>query len=984
MKRLKSSFRCRRTILILLSSFFFACTVKIPSKSDLPTWDVSVEIPIYSTVITVDSLLTDSLIAKVPIDENGNAIFAYRDTFEINRVEVGEQLDIGDIQHSYSQSIEDVTVDSSKDSFTSRFKDTGVKPVNSSDSTAIGAIELEDVEPDSTEPFLFREVMPGDVVTQLEGLINDGGGSASVDSIGSADLEPNYKSFSFDNFKSADFISGVLKVEIVNNMIITLGSPINVGIMEVTGNDSVEVISVIWNEEIPPGESSVKSIDLAGKTLPGNVLIKVSGHTVGTKNQPITITNDDLNSNFYVVVSASDLEVSRATARIPEQIVDDAGVIKLPEQENKVRQAKVEKGSFKVGIKNYLPVDSDILVTVNSIKDLSGNPWQFSIDVPADGSVDSIFAIDGYTLEMGIVEQEISYSYEVRTYDTGDEYRTVDMNDYVKVDFDIYGKSEEEDITFSEFTGIIKAQEIREEGEINVNSEDADIVSAVISSGAITLRIHDGVNMDNNDIPHVIVRIPEIYQSEGSDISLIEEFDIYSGDNERVIDLSGKEIRLPKDTQKIHYNCVVTTQGDVEASYDLLDSIVVEISVSELAFEKVRGYFYKEAITKEDYIELKEDTKVEEAEISEGMLTLNVVNNIGMIANVEFVVNEIAKDENKLSIRFQIPSTPEPFKFEFPLNGYVIKMSKDNQKISYRSSIILPQDSLMTLRFGQDVNIDVNLEGVKFERVKGYIDTVVVNIDTVEQRIDALPEELEGVEFSDVELNLKFNTNIGVPVILDLTVQAENKDGEQIIKRVRQNIVENNVVKIPDAEDIFNIFPDRIVAFGQAKVGGDGTVSVDQYVEGKLTVEVPMSFIIDDDVTYESEAQTLEEDIPDQLKAVKLFYEYLNQMEFGARVDLLVARDTTYFNKETLSPDTLATITLFPDTSFTDSTFVDEGKIELLQDSVYIKPVFTFLGMRDENGNPVPSRLLSSDSLSITIYGRIYGEINPGELAGEK
>jgi len=226
MKRLKSSFRCRRTILILLSSFFFACTVKIPSKSDLPTWDVSVEIPIYSTVITVDSLLTDSLIAKVPIDENGNAIFAYRDTFEINRVEVGEQLDIGDIQHSYSQSIEDVTVDSSKDSFTSRFKDTGVKPVNSSDSTAIGAIE------------------PEDVVTQLEGLINDGGGSASVDNIGSADLEPNYKSFSFDNFKSADFISGVLKVEIVNNMIITLGSPINVGIMEVTGNDSRSTLRV--------------------------------------------------------------------------------------------------------------------------------------------------------------------------------------------------------------------------------------------------------------------------------------------------------------------------------------------------------------------------------------------------------------------------------------------------------------------------------------------------------------------------------------------------------------------------------------------------------------------------------------------------------------------------------------------------------------------------------------------------------------------
>ena len=102
-----------------------------------------------------------------------------------------------------------------------------------------------------------------------------------------------------------------------------------------------------------------------------------------------------------------------------------------------------------------------------------------------------------------------------------------------------------------------------------------------------------------------------------------------------------------------------------------------------------------------------------------------------------------------------------------------------------------------------------------------------------------------------------------------------------------------------------------------------------------------------------------------------------NKFEFGGVMEVIAAKDTVYFEDgSAISPDTLAILHLFPDSSFTDVIYLDETKFLLFQDSLYIKAKVKLLGLRDENDNIIPSRLLKSDSLAIQLYGSIKGLID--------
>jgi len=49
---------------------------------------------------------------------------------------------------------------------------------------------------------------------------------------------------------------------------------------------------------------------------------------------------------------------------------------------------------------------------------------------------------------------------------------------------------------------------------------------------------------------------------------------------------------------------------------------------------------------------------------------------------------------------------------------------------------------------------------------------------------------------------------------------------------------------------------------------------------------------------------------------------------------------------------------------------------------MYVQAKINVLGQTDENGNPVPSKFLSTDVLQLNIYGRIQYLIDGPELAG--
>ena len=127
---------------------------------------------------------------------------------------MGDRLEIDPISTSFSQSVDDVKVNS----------------VHKIISSSVGTITLDDIEPSGTDPFIFRNIYPA--IDQVPD------GFAAIPAFV---ITPIMKPFSFDNFGYAEFSSGELQITIENNMIIPLGPPVIVQLRQVNESDTTDI-----------------------------------------------------------------------------------------------------------------------------------------------------------------------------------------------------------------------------------------------------------------------------------------------------------------------------------------------------------------------------------------------------------------------------------------------------------------------------------------------------------------------------------------------------------------------------------------------------------------------------------------------------------------------------------------------------------------------------------------------------------------------
>ena len=104
-------------ILVILSIILFvSCNPDIPGDGDFLKWSTSIEIPLYNDYITLETLAEDSLISIENLSnyfQDGklsDSIFVYHKQINIDKVEVGNKLEIDPISSSFSQNIDDVSV----------------------------------------------------------------------------------------------------------------------------------------------------------------------------------------------------------------------------------------------------------------------------------------------------------------------------------------------------------------------------------------------------------------------------------------------------------------------------------------------------------------------------------------------------------------------------------------------------------------------------------------------------------------------------------------------------------------------------------------------------------------------------------------------------------------------------------------------------------------------------------------------------------
>ena len=943
-------------IVVLIS---VSCSIE-PDLDKLPIIQPSLGFSVYQESITlndVDILTADSSITKESYG-NSDSIFVFNKTVNIDKQVVGDKLSIDDIKKQFSQSVDNVTIEDTQVEEKIGFDPVGIDPIENKVSSEIGLISLDNIEPQATEPYLFSSIYPS--VSDIPD-----GNTVNIPSFA---LDPVTNNFSFTDFSEAVFSSGSLSLTIVNDLVIPLGD-VDVQLKNSDGSDIVGGSTTIEGP-INSGEQQSALLDLSDLTLPGNIIVEVTGNSPGGDNVLIDIVAK--NSSFSVEISGSGLEVISANAKIPTQTISESGTISLSADSNKVILATISGGKLVIDIDNYMAVTSDMVLSIPSLKAADGIEFQTSISIAANSeNILDETDISGYFLSMTIDEQVVAYSYDVTTSDSGDDFVTITSTDSIIVNIILEGSIEGEQLSFSSFEGMVSPQDLGFDGQINIES-DSDILEANLNSGNLIIDIVNGINTSTAGAPTAIITINEIVSAVNNDPLVINTGSMYGNLDPIEVDLNGYKILMPQNNQSLNYIADVQTVYEV-GTYSLLDSIEIDISVIELGFSTVRGFFAQDAMSNSNSIVLSDSTVVYNAVLKSGELSLTIDNSIGVVADVFFQIDEFYKNSTSLDTSFLI--NPGVSNVEIDLGGYnlVLPSNVDTQKVNYVSNISLPSDQEMTLSLNDSIAIEVNMTNLEFLTITGQINPVTVDIDPVEQTIDALPEELDGFDFEDVEMTIDFNSSIDLPVYLDLSITAFNdQSGDSVVKNVSQNIHVNPSIQIPDASTLINIRPDRITARGSAQVGdldSVGTVASDDSLSGVMTVKAPLMFLVDKDAVISLDPAELVEQgdslsIPDDIIDAALILNIENQWEFGANISIVLAPDS--LSIENGEVDTLlSNFTFNSDASVVDTIYLDQDAFKLLKRSPsWIQPQVSVIS--DSNS---PVRFLSTDTLKITING---------------
>ena len=960
-------------LFLLAAALLSSCSIE-PDLNKLPIIQPELGFSVYQESITlndVDILTGDSSITKESYGLS-DSIFVFNKTVNIEKQEVGDKLSIEDINKQFSQNVDNVTIEDSEVEEKIGFDPVGIDAVENKVVSEVGLITLDNIEPQSTEPYLFSSIYPS--VSDIP--------NGNTVTIPSFDLEPVTNSFSFNDFSEAAFNSGSLSITIINNLVIPLGD-VDIKLKK---SDGSEIAGGTTTIQGPINNSSQQSalLDLSGLTLPGNIIVEVTGSSPGEAN--VLINEAAKISSFSVEISGSGLEVTSANAKIPAQTISESSSISLAADSNKVVLATISGGKLSIDIDNYMSVASNMVLSIPSLKAANGNNFQTNINISANSeNILNETDISGYTLSMAIDNQSVIYSYDVTTNDSGDDFVEIKSIDSIIVNIVLEGSVEGQQLLFSNFEGMVTPQDLGFEGEINIES-DSDILEANLNSGSLILDVSNSINTSSEGAPTAVITINEIINVSSNEPLVINTGAMFGVLDPIEVDLNGYKIVMPRDSQSLNYTADVQTVYEV-GTYSLLDSMDIDITVTGLGFSTVRGFFAQDAMSDSNSISLDDSTIVHNALLKSGVLSLSINNSIGVVADVFFQITEFYKNSISLDTTFTINSGISEVQID--LSGYnlVLPSDVDTQKVNYVSNISLPSDQEMTLSLSDSISISVNMTDMAFQSVTGQINPVFIDIDPVEQTIDALPEELDGFDFNDVEMSLDFNSSIDLPVYLNLSITAYNDtNGDSITRMVNQNIHANPNIQILNASELINIRPDRIVARGSAKVGNldsVGTVASDDSLSGVMSVRAPLMFLVDagalispDPVEFVKQGDSL--GIPDEIIDAALVMTINNQWEFGASVSVLLGPDSLAI--ENGEVDTLLSgFTFSPDASIVDTIYLDEDAFQLLKRSPsWIQPQISVIS---NEGTPV--KFLSTDTLKITIDG-VSSSIDLSALVDEE
>lgn len=195
----------------------------------------------------------------------------------------------------------------------------------------------------------------------------------------------------------------------------------------------------VFPDIIPPDESAEGTIDLDGRLVRNEMIMRADGRSPGTGLDFVNITG---NENMVIFVGISETSVDSANAEIAEQTFAQSDAIVI-EDDNKIQEANIKSGAANFVLSNTTKFELIVDMTFEDIFDASGEPLTERIVMNPEVVNRRVPPIDlsGKTIRMDINNQELRVKNHVTVVDTretlhnGVSYQTIAGYQGVEIEY---------------------------------------------------------------------------------------------------------------------------------------------------------------------------------------------------------------------------------------------------------------------------------------------------------------------------------------------------------------------------------------------------------------------------------------------------------------------------------------------------------------------------------------------------------------------
>jgi len=520
---------------LLLSA---ACS--LPEEPEPPRWDTLLSVPLVDYTYRFSDIPKDSILT---VDSLG--VYRVRYNEELAPIGVGGELKLS-------------------------------PPEPISFSQKIGKIHIDSPGTQSTPPITFDE-LTGGRFRDMHG--------KTVPAIPPFEIPTIEKHVEeFGTFFYVEVEEGYADITIENNISGIYLDSLNL-VLESTSPEVPFEADVVFRN-IPPGESRTRRLPLVGK-IPNTLKVVLTGLLGGSKGKPVVV---DVYSSCLVKVYISDLTVTGAGAKVPEQRFSAHGAmdLTLPGLEARVEEARIKEGGLHLFIDSHLPVDSDIEVTIPAIRK-GGRPFSDTLHFRYDRPRSDIFVdLSGAELKSptGGLLDSLWYDLSVRTLDTEEDSRPGNFAEISAEDY-IEARAWADTLKFSYLKGtLVKPQEFElQETCTELPLEDMpEGTTDWVAFKQVFLKLAlQGVPVDMQLDVHISARRTEdgvVKREERLDTLLT----LYRGDQTVSVDVARLLNIFPTE---LSFGGKVTVRGDVELSD--ADTVRGDVHIDAPLSFKVKG-----------------------------------------------------------------------------------------------------------------------------------------------------------------------------------------------------------------------------------------------------------------------------------------------------------------------------------------------------------------------------------------------------------